>query len=67
MAGRANGGGSVEKPNVAGRHLFFDGMCVATGGTHLAIGVVWTGTVILAVIGLFWFLVGLITYLTGYE
>ena len=40
---------------------------ISTTGTHYLIGIVWIWTVILAILGLFWFLTGLITYLTGVE
>ena len=39
----------------------------ATAATHLLLGIVWFGTVIAAVGGLFWLLAGFATYLTGQE
>ncbi len=38
-----------------------------TVGTHFGLGVVSIWTVIAAICGLFWMLVGLVTLLTGYE
>lgn len=40
---------------------------VTTAGTHYFLGFIWTWFVIAGALGLFWFLVGLITYLTGFE
>lgn len=40
---------------------------LSTGGSYMALGMIWMGTVILTIAGLFWFLVGLVTHFTGYE
>lgn len=52
--------------------IFQGGIVLAIGviGTLvplLVFGMIWTITVLVAVGGLFWLLVGLITYWTGYE
>ncbi len=49
-----------------GRPLFMVG-AVGTAGTYYILGIVWFGTVIMAVVGLFWFLAGFVTYITGVE
>ncbi len=49
-----------------GGPLFLIGM-LATATTHFMLGVVWIWTVVIGVVGLFWFLSGLITYWTGLE
>ena len=40
---------------------------IGTLGTYYALGIVWIWTVILAIAGFFWFVTGLITYLTGVD
>jgi hypothetical protein len=49
-----------------GGPIFLIGV-IGTAGTYYALGIVWLWTVIAAVVGLFWFLAGLVTYLTGVE
>jgi hypothetical protein len=38
-----------------------------TAVTHFGFGFVWIITVVAAVAGFFWLLVGLVTFFTGYE
>jgi hypothetical protein len=40
---------------------------IATIVPLLVFGIIWYITIIIAVLGLFWLLAGLITYWTGYE
>ncbi|TWU19272.1 hypothetical protein [Allorhodopirellula heiligendammensis] len=40
---------------------------ISTAGTAYFLGFVWIWTVLIGIVGLFWFLTGLITYLTGAE
>jgi len=49
-----------------GGPLFLIG-ALSTAFTYFNLGIIWSWTVIAGVLGLFWFLAGLITYLTGVE
>jgi len=49
-----------------GGPLFLIG-ALTTATTHFIFGFVWIWMVVIAVLGLFWFLSGLVTYLTGLE
>ena len=40
---------------------------IATLGTYYLLGVVWIWTVIIGILGLFWFATGVVTYMTGIE
>lgn len=65
----------LDGPTTADRakeKIWQGGVALAIGviGTvvpYFALGVIWIITIAIAVGGLFWLLVGLITYLTGYE
>ena len=49
-----------------GGPLFLIG-ALSTAFTYFNLGIIWSWTVIAGVLGLFWFLAGLITYMTGVE
>ncbi len=49
-----------------GAMVFVIGASV-TAVTHFGFGFVWIITVVAAVAGFFWLLVGLVTFFTGYE
>lgn len=49
-----------------GGPLFLIGLLV-TATTHFMFGFIWIWMVVIGVLGLFWFLSGLLTYLTGLE
>ena len=40
---------------------------IITAGTHYFLGVFWLWTVLVAIAGFFWFVTGVVTYLTGVE